>query len=205
MVNFVAHYRGVDPVDLIQDGWSLLTHGMQRRAKPDMTPEEIADLMQMVDFEVMEDVRKRAETWCATRRPPRALKPWYNWLCKRPCFHDEYLDVFNQDNVTLVDTEGRGLDRIDGNVVVANGEEFELDLLIFATGFELSPYEEGSPLPVTGRDGRRWPRSGRRGPPPCTASTCTASRTCCCRRPARPRGRTTSPSRRMSWRPTSPS
>ena len=52
------------------------------------------------------------------------------------------------------DSEGRGIDRISGNVVVANGEEFELDLLIFATGFELSPYEEGSPLPVTGRDGK---------------------------------------------------
>ena len=92
-----------------------------------------------------------------------ALKPWYNWLCKRPCFHDEYLDVFNQDNVTLVDTEGRGIDRISGNVVVANGEEFELDLLIFATGFELSPYEEGSPIPVTGRDGRTLAEKWKEG------------------------------------------
>ena len=154
MVNFVAHYRGLDPVDLIQDGWSVLTEGMQRHAKPDMTPEDMADLLQMVDFEIMERVRKRAETVVRDPATAEALKPWYNWLCKRPCFHDEYLDAFNQDNVTLVDTAGRGVDRISGNVVVANGKEFELDLLIFATGFELSPYENGTPIPVTGRDGQ---------------------------------------------------
>ena len=163
MVNFVAHYRGLDPVDLIQDGWSVLMKGMKRRAKPDMTPEEMADLLQMVDFEIMEGVRKRAETVVRDPKTAEALKPWYNWLCKRPCFHDEYLDVFNQDNVTLVDTEGRGIDRISGNVVVANGEEFELDLLIFATGFELSPYEEGSPLPVTGRDGQTLAEKWKEG------------------------------------------
>ena len=83
-------------------------HGMQRRAKPDMTTEEIADLLQMVDFEIMEHIRKRAETVVRDPKTAESLKPWYDWLCKRPCFHDEYLDVFNQDNVTLVDTEGRG-------------------------------------------------------------------------------------------------
>ena len=136
---------------------------MQRHAKPDMTPEDMADLLQMVDFEIMERVRKRAETVVRDPTTAEALKPWYNWLCKRPCFHDEYLDVFNQDNVTLVDTEGRGIDRISGNVVVANGEEFELDLLIFATGFELSPYEEGSPIPVTGRDGQTLAEKWKEG------------------------------------------
>jgi cyclohexanone monooxygenase len=154
MVNFVAHYRGVDPVDLIQDGWSQLTHGMQRHAKPDMTGEDMVELLQLVDMEIMEGVRKRVETVVRDPATAESLKPWYDWLCKRPCFHDGYLDVFNQDNVTLVDTEGLGVDRIEGNVVVAGGQEIELDLLIFATGFELSPFETGSPLPVTGRDGR---------------------------------------------------
>ena len=163
MVNFVEHYRGLDPVDLIQDGWSQLIHGMQRHGKPDMAPEDMADLLQMVDMEIMEGVRKRVDSVVRDPTTAEALKPWYDWLCKRPCFHDEYLDVFNQDNVTLVDTEGRGIDRISGNVVVANGEEFELDLLIFATGFELSPFEEGSPLPVTGRDGRTLDEKWKEG------------------------------------------
>jgi cyclohexanone monooxygenase len=154
MENFVAHYRGTDPVDLIQDGWSLLTQGLIRRLTPDVALEDIPELLQMVDFEIMERVRKRVETVVRDPATAEALKPWYNWLCKRPCFHDEYLDVFNQENVTLVDTDGKGVDRIDGNLVVANGQEVELDLLIFATGFELSPYESGSPIPVIGRGGR---------------------------------------------------
>jgi cyclohexanone monooxygenase len=127
---------------------------MRQRATPEMSMDELMELAQMVNYEVMENVRRRAEAVVHDPETAESLKPWYDWLCKRPCFHDEYLDVFNQDNVTLVDTEGRGIDRIDGSVVVANGEEFELDLLIFATGFDLSPYEEGTPIPVTGRDGR---------------------------------------------------
>jgi cyclohexanone monooxygenase len=107
----------------------------------------------MVTYELMENIRKRAETVVHDPVTAESLKPWYDWLCKRPCFHDEYLEVFNQDNVTLVDTEGRGMERITEDSVFANGEEFELDLLIFATGFELSPFEEGTPIPVTGRDG----------------------------------------------------
>ena len=35
-----------------------------------------------------------------------ALKPWYRQLCKRPCFHDEYLQAYNQPNCHLVDTDG---------------------------------------------------------------------------------------------------
>jgi cyclohexanone monooxygenase len=111
------------------------------------------ELHQMVNYEVMENIRKRAETVVRDRTTAESLKPWYDWLCKRPCFHDEYLDVFNQDNVTLVDTEGRGMERVTEHSVFANGQEFELDLLIFATGFDLSPFEEGTPIPVTGRDG----------------------------------------------------
>jgi cyclohexanone monooxygenase len=118
-----------------------------------MSAEDLAYLVQMVTYELMENIRKRAETVVHDPVTAESLKPWYDWLCKRPCFHDEYLEVFNQDNVTLVDTEGRGMERITEDSVFANGEEFELDLLIFATGFELSPYEEGTPIPVTGRDG----------------------------------------------------
>ena len=65
-----------------------------------------------------------------------ALKPYYHYLCKRPCFHDEYLDAFNNDNVTLVDTKGQGVERITPRGVVVAGQEYELDCLIYATGFD---------------------------------------------------------------------
>jgi cyclohexanone monooxygenase len=153
-VNFVEGYRGIAKEDLVQDGWSQMIKGIQRRATPDMSVDELVELAQMVDFEIMENVRKRADRVVRDPKTAEALKPWYNWLCKRPCFHDEFLDVFNQDNVTLVDTEGRGVERISGRSVFAYGHELEVDVVIFATGFELSPYEEGTPIPVTGRDGQ---------------------------------------------------
>ena len=66
-----------------------------------------------------------------------ALKPWYRQFCKRPCFHDEYLQTFNRPNVTLVDTRGRGVERLTETAWSPTVSEYEVDCLIFATGFEV--------------------------------------------------------------------
>lgn len=154
MRNFVLAVRGMTPVDLIQDGWTKFGKLIMQNARPDMTEKQLEDIMQLIDFRMMEDIRDRIDTIIEDNATAEALKPWYNWLCKRPCYHDEYLDVFNQPNVTLVDTEGRGVERISEDAVFANGHEYKVDCLIFATGFELSPYEKGTPIPVIGRGGR---------------------------------------------------
>jgi cyclohexanone monooxygenase len=39
--------------------------------------------------------------------------------------------------VTLVDTQGRGVERISDHALVVNGREYEVDCLIHATGFEV--------------------------------------------------------------------
>jgi len=84
-----------------------------------------------------------------------ALKPWYNQFCKRPCFHDEYLAAFNRPNVTLVDTKGKGVERITETGVVVDGHEYELDCLIYATGFEVGTgYTRQSGYDVHGRGGQ---------------------------------------------------
>ena len=95
------------------------------------------------------------------RATAEALKPWYGYFCKRPCFHDEYLQTFNRDNVTLVDTRGRGVERITESGVVVDGVSFELDCLIFATGFEVgTDYCRRTGFELIGRDGmtltERW-------------------------------------------------
>jgi cation diffusion facilitator CzcD-associated flavoprotein CzcO len=83
-----------------------------------------------------------------------ALKPYYRQFCKRPCFHDSYLETFNRDNVTLVDTRGAGVERITEKGVVAGGEEYELDCLIYATGFEVgTDYARRAGYELVGRDG----------------------------------------------------
>ena len=58
----------------------------------------------------------------------QALKPWYRLFCKRPCFHDDYLETFNRPNVTLVDTLGEGIQGMTRKGVLARGKEYEVDV-----------------------------------------------------------------------------
>ena len=113
-----------------------------------------AELMQLADYEKMEDIRARVDEIVTDKATAEALKPWYNLFCKRPLYSDEFLQVFNQPNVTLVDTQGRGVDRITAKGAVFDGVEYELDCLIYATGFTagLPPFQAGE-YEVIGRDG----------------------------------------------------
>ncbi len=93
--------------------------------------------MELADYRKMNQVRARVDAIVKDPATAAALKPWYRQFCKRPCFHDEYLQTYNRPNVTLVDTDGQGVERLTERGVVANGSEYELDCLIFATGFEV--------------------------------------------------------------------
>jgi cyclohexanone monooxygenase len=127
---------------------------MRKGAGSGQSMEALAETMQIADFQKMEQVRARVDQVVKDRATAEALKPWYNQFCKRPCFHDEYLDAFNRPNVTLVDTEGRGVDRITETAIVANGQTFEVDCLIYATGFEVgTSYTRRAGYEITGRGG----------------------------------------------------
>jgi cyclohexanone monooxygenase len=111
--------------------------------------------MQLADFKKMEQVRARVDSVVKDPTAAEALKPWYNQFCKRPCFHDEYLDTFNRPNVELVDTRGKGVERIDETGVWANGKHYEIDCLIYATGFEVgTSYVRRSGYELYGRGGQ---------------------------------------------------
>jgi cation diffusion facilitator CzcD-associated flavoprotein CzcO len=85
-----------------------------------------------------------------------ALKPWYRQLCKRPCFHDEYLQAYNRSSCHLVDTDGKGVERIDETGLWVKGVHYELDCLVFASGFEVgTSYERRSGYDTIGRDGEK--------------------------------------------------
>jgi cyclohexanone monooxygenase len=108
----------------------------------------------MADFEKMEQVRHRVDEIVKDPATAEALKPWYRQFCKRPCFHDEYLPTYNRPNVTLVDTQGQGVERITEKGVVANGVEYELDCIVYATGFEVgTEYERRAGYPIYGEGG----------------------------------------------------
>jgi cation diffusion facilitator CzcD-associated flavoprotein CzcO len=120
---------------------------------------------QIADFEKMEQVRARASAIVKDQDTAESLKPWYNQFCKRPCFHDEYLQTFNKLNVKLVDTKGKGVEDITEKGIVANGQEYEVDVIIWATGFELATeYSHKTNMQLYGRDGITFDQKWSNGP-----------------------------------------
>ena len=115
---------------------------------------DIAKAMEIADYQKMEKVRARAEAIVEDPETAEALKPYYRQFCKRPCFHDEYLPTFNLPNVTLVNTDGRGLDQITEKGIMFDGKEYEVDCIIFATGFEVgTDYARRAGYQINGIDG----------------------------------------------------
>jgi cyclohexanone monooxygenase len=102
----------------------------------------------------MDEIRARVDTIVADEATATALKPWYRQLCKRPCFHDEYLQAYNEPGTHLIDTDGQGVEKITANGVVVAGVEYELDCIIFASGFEVgTDHARRSGFDPVGRDG----------------------------------------------------
>jgi cyclohexanone monooxygenase len=143
---------------MVNDGWTdiigKLLIMIRDEGATDLTPEHLMATMEIADFEKMEQIRSRVDTIVADPNTAEALKPYYRQFCKRPCFHDEYLETYNQPNVTLVDTHGRGVERITPKGVVVDGVEFELDCIVYATGFEVgTAFTRRAGTELIGRDG----------------------------------------------------
>ena len=148
---------GVVEEDLVKDGWTEIIRNLISMANyrgEDTNWDEVPQLMEIADFQKMEQIRARAAELVEDPKTAESLKPYYRQFCKRPCFHDSYLQTFNRDTVELVDTNGQGVERITQRGVVAGGKEYEVDCIIFATGFEVgTSYVRRSGYDVTGLDG----------------------------------------------------
>ena len=109
----------------------------KRAAKGASSPEEKLKKQENANIDYMMRIHKRIDEIVDDPATADALKPWYMFMCKRPCFHNEYLPSFNLPNVHLVDTHGQGITKISPRGPVFEGKEYGLDLLIYATGFEV--------------------------------------------------------------------
>ena len=156
--NFNVMVTGGDQdKDEVGDGWTDIFRNITNRRKlnPGMvlSREEKELLGELADFEKMEEIRARAASIVQDPATAEALKPYYKQFCKRPTFHDEYLQTYNRPNVTLVDTNGKGVDRITEKGVMFDGKEYEVDCIVFATGFEVdTAYTSKSGYDIIGRD-----------------------------------------------------
>lgn len=164
MENFNVLVSGGDQdEDLVADGWTDIFRNLtgvaaktaSRKLGRRLSDEEKAELIEIADYKKMNGVRARTDEVVADADTADSLKPWYRQFCKRPCFHDEYLPTFNRPNVELVDTQGKGVEGMTETGVVVNGKEYEIDCLIFATGFEVgTSYTRRAGYDIIGKDGQ---------------------------------------------------
>jgi cation diffusion facilitator CzcD-associated flavoprotein CzcO len=156
--------------DLIQDGWTS-TARLQRQflggeVDTSLPPEQRKLADELADFAKMHELRARVDDVVTDPAVAELLKPWYRYMCKRPAFSDLYLQTFNRSNVTLVDTADHGgITQMTEKAVVVGDCAYEVDCIIFATGFEVavSGVLSGT-LPVYGRDGRTLLEAWSQGP-----------------------------------------
>lgn len=171
MENFLAIVSGeqVDN-DLTQDGWTSTAH-LQRKmitgaVDTSLPPHERELREELDDARKMNRIRARVDQVVDDPATAELLKPWYRYMCKRPCFSDHYLQTFNRENVTLVDTADHGgITRMTEDAVVVGDTEYPVDCVIFATGFDVgvSGVVSGT-MPVRGRGGQSLLDSWRHGP-----------------------------------------
>ncbi|WP_353257139.1 NAD(P)/FAD-dependent oxidoreductase [Hyphomonas sp.] len=160
MENFTQNQAGLGmaPEDLVQDGWTDLAKRIRNRIlqlpADQRTPAGMLAAYEDADHEKMEEIRRRAEAVVMDADTAEKLKAWYRQLCKRPCFHDQYLQAFNEPAAHLIDTDGKGVERITEKGVVVNGVEYEVDCIVYASGFEVgTPLERRTGFDPRGRGG----------------------------------------------------
>jgi len=160
MENFnILVMGGHQDEDLVNDGWTDIIRSLgfftQGPDAADLSPEAVARAMELADFAKMNQIRARIDSIVKDRATAESLKPWYRQFCKRPTFNDEYLPTFNRPNVRLIDTRGEGVHRISEKGLVFDDVEYEVDCIIFATGFEVgTDYTRRAGFEIYGRGGR---------------------------------------------------
>ncbi|HEY4345156.1 MAG TPA: NAD(P)/FAD-dependent oxidoreductase [Parvibaculum sp.] len=146
--------------DLVNDSWTDIFRSLQNigpmPSDEKLSGKEIGRRVELADFRKMNQIRARVDEMVENKAAAEALKPWYRQFCKRPTFNDDYLPTFNRPNVTLVDTSAsKGVEKITEKGVVAGGVEYEVDCIVFATGFEISTaFRRRIGIDIAGRNGR---------------------------------------------------
>lgn len=133
--DFISNAPSLPDVDLVNDEWSRARSYSALVGGPQNRNSGYLKEMEIVDFLRQDKIRNRVSQVVERKKIADLLKPWYSGWCKRPCFHDEYLQAFNNPKVELTDTNGKGVVCVTQKGVVTNQIEYEVDVLIFATGY----------------------------------------------------------------------
>jgi cation diffusion facilitator CzcD-associated flavoprotein CzcO len=168
--------------DLVCDFWTEINRNLQawNEAEPmaEFSMEQFMERREVVDYQVMERFRRRVDETIKDPELAEQLKAYYRFLCKRPLSSDTYYPCFNQANVHLIDTsDTQGLQEITENGFKQDGTEYEVDCIIFASGFEVSMAEAASRSTISGAMARTPSRAiCRAGSPTCSSSAISRAR-----------------------------
>jgi len=83
--------------------------------------------------------------------------------CKRLCVDTGYFETFNRNNVELIDVSESPIDEITAHGLRVAIREFELDAIVFATGFDAMTGALSN-IDIRGRDGRSLQEAWADGP-----------------------------------------
>ena len=144
----------------------------KKNRKKKMLRQALSEMVMLADMRQMHAVRLRAESEVTDARTAEQLKPWYQQFCKRPCFHDDYLATFNRPNVELVHSPS-GVEAVTKKGVIVDGKEYEVDCIIFATGFEIGWDRLDCGYPIWGKDGKELKQAWGGGTTPRTLRSST--------------------------------
>ena len=172
-MNFTEFIQNAFPkpsTNMVNDSWTNMASycgliGTTKEVNMENVAEHISEL-HALDYPRQERIRQRATEVVEDSSTAKKLQAWYPGWCKRPCFHDEYLQAFNSPHVELVDTDGRGIDRITEKGIEHAGNNYDLDLIIFSTGFRspsLGSSAGKADIVVTGRNGLDMERLNDKG------------------------------------------
>ncbi len=165
MERFCNIVQGDDTSDRIStaaEGFDALTKQAiilegRQAGVAEIAPEQFPELLQLADLRLIERLRGIVQDTVLDKAIAEKLKPWYSFFCKRPAFSSDYYAVFNRPNVELVDTDGKGVSHLTKTGVVANGKEYEVDVLVYATGFDFeigSDFYRRTGIHLTGTGGQ---------------------------------------------------
>jgi cyclohexanone monooxygenase len=141
--NFTRLLGGLpEQEDHVHDWWTRRVLGPTINEVPELVGLTDQEKAERAMFLRMEMCRARVDKVVRDPSVAESLKPYYKYFCKRPAFHDEYLETFNRTNVTLVDTKGRGVDRITAESIIIGETEYMVDCIVYSTGFEFTADEK---------------------------------------------------------------
>ena len=158
--------------DQVDDGWThhyAVVNNPPR--KKGMSLAEYIENAEAIDFRIMDEHRRRVEELVEDPETAEILKPYYRYICKRPCFHDEYLSAYNNPNVSADRLPGRL--RTHHRARAGRGRSGSTRSTPSSTAPASSPSARRSTAgPVTtswAGTASPWPRSGPMGRPASSA------------------------------------